>query len=173
MAGLVIINILWEKIPFDIDFKSVKKKQADYDFGLYQIYGQHPAYGDNALLYIGKAQDSKFSSRLNQRWEFIESSARPTNILLGRIIKSKNENVEHEWDIKDWKKMIGKAETLLIRSHTPAFNKKENSGLYLHDHEENLLVLNWGERGALSPEVSTYRYSYKFWEHDTPLSDKN
>jgi hypothetical protein len=68
--------------------------------------------------------------------------------------------------------MINKAENLLIRSHTPAFNKKENSGLYSHKLDENLLVFNWEERGVLLPEVSTLRYSYKYWEYETPLSDE-
>ena len=70
MAELTIINILWEKIQFD--FNVIREKSASSDYGLYQIYGQHPAYGENALLYIGKAEDNKFSTRLNERWEFIE-----------------------------------------------------------------------------------------------------
>ena len=36
------------------------------DFGLYQIYGAHPIYGDNVLIYIGKTEQ-KFMERLNGR----------------------------------------------------------------------------------------------------------
>lgn len=167
MAEVTIINISWEKIPFDLDL--IRKKNLPSDYGLYQIYGQHPAYGENALLYIGKSENQKFGTRLDKRWEFVESCARPTSIYLGRIIKSKNEILE--WDINLWRKMINDVEILLIRSHTPAFNKKENSGLYSHDLEQNLLVFNWDDRGALLPEISTLRYSFKYWEYDIALED--
>lgn len=168
MAGIIIINIIWETIDFD--FEKVKLKNTDSDYGIYQIYGQHTAYGDSeTLLYIGKAEDNPFGTRLDNRWEFVESCARPTKIRLGRIVKSNKPN-PNDFKPDDWRKMIGIAETLLIRSHTPGFNKVGNSGLYQPFAEENFLVLNWGDRGKLLPEVSTYRYSYDFWEHDTPFS---
>lgn len=167
---LNVINISWECIPFDFD--KIKQYVKNEDYGLYQIYGQHPAYGQNSLLYIGKANDQKFGIRLNQRWEFVESCAIPTHIRLGKIIKSKNECEELEWDINLWGKMIDIAEKMLIKSHSPAFNKQENTGLFDANLEEQFLILNWEDRGSLLPEISTLRYSFKYWNYEEPLKEK-
>ena len=39
---------------------------ADGDWGIYQIYGDHPVYGSDVLLYIGKAERQTFGARLAQ-----------------------------------------------------------------------------------------------------------
>ena len=84
MENVTIINIEWKNEPFD--FKVIKEFCTPRDYGLYQIYGHHPAYGQDVLLYIGKAQDQNFGVRLDRRWEFDQSCARPTSIRLGRIV---------------------------------------------------------------------------------------
>jgi hypothetical protein len=61
----------------------------------------------------------------------------------------------------DWDKQIERVERLLIFAHRPAHNA---SGLYRHNDDdiENLHVFNWGERGALLPEVSGLRMKMRF-----------
>ena len=34
----------------------IQQYSKEIDSGIYQIYGQHPAYGKDTLLYIGKAE---------------------------------------------------------------------------------------------------------------------
>jgi hypothetical protein len=64
-------------------------------------------------------------------------------------------------DPHTWDKQIERVERLLIFAHRPAHNA---SGLYRHNDDdiENLHVFNWGERGALLPEVSGLRLSMRF-----------
>lgn len=168
-ASIKVINIAWERIPFSKE--EVAKYNKNTDAGVYQIYGQHPSYGENALLYIGKAES--FANRLYERCEFIESCAIPTDIRLGRLVNSVDDNdilnipVECKWQ------MIDIAENILIKSHAPAFNKQENSGLYSANVEEfngdHYMLLNWEDYGNILPEISTLKMSYRFWKFEKPL----
>jgi hypothetical protein len=172
MEQFTVINIVWEKIPFDMNI--IKEKMGPSDYGLYQIYGHHPAYGEDTLLYIGKAQDQAFGVRLNERWEFIESCAFPTSFRLGRIVLSSKESESLGWDINRWKDMINIAEMILIRSHTPAFNKQLNSGIFNSEltefNNEQFLIFNTEDYGRLLPEVSNLRWSYRYWNFEKPIS---
>src|ERR1035441_2585568 len=59
-----IIHIEWEG-PHSLNqldsLKDVRK-----DRGLYQIYGHHPVYGSNVLLYIGQTVGRTFGERIEQ-----------------------------------------------------------------------------------------------------------
>lgn len=55
----LIIHIEWDG-PFKLDQLS-ELNNTDIDFGIYQIYGSHPIYGADVLLYIGKADRQTFS----------------------------------------------------------------------------------------------------------------
>lgn len=169
--NIKVINILWEKIPFD--FEIIKTKNSESDFGLYQVYGKHNVYGQNALLYIGQSNIQKFSNRLKDRWEFIESSCIPKFICLGKIVKSKNASEPFEYEINEWEKIINIAEKILIKTHTPAMNKQDVTGLFNKEQDENYLILNWGDYGKLLPEVSNLRFSYKYWDYEIPLVHNN
>jgi hypothetical protein len=165
-----IINIYWDKHEFDQAHISLLNGPTDY--GLYQIYGRHAAYGKDALLYIGQARGQTFSQRLHQRWEFIESCAFPHTLRIGKIVKSNKAEEDLGWDkTLRWNEMISSCERLLLHTHAPAFNKQGNSGLYdLTDVTKNIHIFNWGDFGDLLPEVSAYRYSFKYWHYETPLS---
>ena len=58
-----IVVIEWEKID---QWKKVSEKNGDEDYGIYQVTGYHPVFGDDSLLYIGKAQDQTFGERFEQ-----------------------------------------------------------------------------------------------------------
>ena len=36
------------------------------DYGVYQVYGGHPFYGNSALLYVGRGADQEFGKRIPQ-----------------------------------------------------------------------------------------------------------
>lgn len=172
---MIIINIKWEKFDYDIeDYGKIEKLCTSSDYGVYQLYGVHAAYGKNALLYIGEASKQTFSKRLHKRWSFIESCAFPHTLRVGRIVKSDESNDPLGWDESRWMSMIHLCEKLLIQTHIPAFNKKNNSGLSSVTNEDNNIhIFNWGDSGDLLPEVSSLRYSYKYWNYHTPLSKEN
>lgn len=169
MQNVIVLNIAWKRVKFSIDLLKSGEQSLVQSKGLYQIYGRHNAYGrKNALLYIGKTHDS-FAARVSGRWEFIESSAQPKYILLGRFLQPKDGSVT--WTTDKLAKMITVAENLLILAHSPAMNKQGTTGLFdKRGYDgQHYLILNWENYGSLLPEVSTLRNSYQFWDFDTPV----
>jgi len=122
------------------------------DYGIYQIYGYHPVYGNNVLLYIGKAQKQTFAKRIAQEgWEYNEDS-KNLQIYVGRIY-----NV-YDNDDDTWDKFIDIAEKMLIYSHEPARNSsnilnitKDVKKLKLF---ENIRIFNYGRYKSIMPEIS-------------------
>ncbi len=58
MVEFKIFHLYWKKYSW-IDCAANKFKDFDNtnnDFGIYQVYGDHPIYGDDKLLYIGRRQ---------------------------------------------------------------------------------------------------------------------
>lgn len=120
------------------------------DYGIYQIYGSHPIYGHNVLLYIGKARDQTFGVRLRQHIKWINNQdSSNVRVYTGRIASGDSQD-EH-WDLK-----IDHAEKLLIYTHQPACNSSNINTL--GEIPEDTHVYNWVDRGMLLPEVSAYRY---------------
>jgi hypothetical protein len=166
---MIVVNIYWDK--FEYSQTEIAKLSSPIDYGIYQIYGRHSAYGKDALLYIGQSNSQTFSKRLFQRWEFEESCAFPHTLRIGRIVKSKYPEDHLEWDESRWWEIINISEKLLLHTHAPAFNKQANSGLFdIKDEAKHIHIFNWGDFGDLLPEVSAYRYSLKYWSYEKPLS---
>jgi len=166
-----IIPIFWELI----EYKASGDFNRKFDYGLYQVYGNHYSYGKNSLLYIGKARDNTFSQRLlnNDRLfaDFSETTIEPTIIRLGWIAKSNDSKSEIE-DEQNWKEYIDIAEKLLISTHPPALNSQLEYNLYKINgkcQQRNILIINLGDRGNILPEVSTLRNSYLFYNHERPF----
>jgi len=145
----VDIHIDWDG-PFSIDDLGGLKDEG-VDYGVYQIYGGHPVYGSNVLLYIGKAVDQTFGKRISQEgWEDNRDSGN-IEIYVGRLSGNKTPE-SGKWDLE-----ISLAESLLIYSHKPAFNAQciksaPTKGL------ENVHVFNWVAHRDLMAEVSGLRW---------------
>ena len=155
-----IIHIQWQG-PLQLpEIKSMKDDSKDY--GVYQIYGAHRVYGTNILLYIGKANQQTFAKRIGQeRWDVWEYNEGKVEIRLGRLVG------EQTPSDKQWENQIDLAEVLLINAHKPAQNASNIGELsQLRDKDlRNVHVLNWGDLGALLPEVSGDRWTDK-WVSD-------
>lgn len=174
---LIVIPIYWEIA----DFKSTNEHCKEWDRGLYQVYGRHNAYGQDCLLYIGKTFDQTFSQRLlNDKRiyaDFLETTISPEKVRLGRIAKnnkSENERIDEENNNATWRSYINIAEHLLIASHVPALNSQLDYRLSsLSDkyiaNKKHVLILNLGDRGDIAPEVSTFFYSYEYYDYETPF----
>ena len=122
----------------------------NHDYGVYQVYGSHPVYGSDVLLYIGKAGQQTFSFRLQQQEQFLyNQDAGNIRYYVGRLAGEqtpKNSKWEHQIDM---------VETLLIHSHWPAANSRNIQTLGRHAAEiAETHVLNWGQRRSLLSEVS-------------------
>ena len=152
-----IIHLNWEKHIWNDEI--FDKFNSRKDIGIYQIYGYHPVYGEDTLLYIGQTQKQTYSVRLKQHNK--EDTSRPEykRIHLSYFQATKDIN------FTKWKNYyIDKVERLLINAHFPALNKNFVKGvLKPKEHKDGMIILNWYDYGKLLPEVSSLRYSYDSW----------
>ncbi len=154
-----LIHIQWEgPLPYD-EAKRLVDEHADY--GVYQIYGAHPVYGSDVLLYIGRANSQTFGIRLRQEyWNYHNQDAARVCVYVGRLSGYAGTPTDEEWA-----RQISLVERLLIYSHWPAGN---SSGLNVEFSEDfqKVQVLNWGKYRDLLPEVSGARYSRRYESDD-------
>ena len=141
------IHVHWDG-PFSLE--DVEQKDNDYDYGVYQVYGSHPIYGSDVLLYIGKASDQTFSRRIQQEeWDY-NQDGQNIRYYLGRLAGQRTPRNTK------WENQISTVEKLLIHSHWPAGNSKFIKSLGENPPSHNVHVLNWGHRRDLLNEVSGY-----------------
>lgn len=142
-----VIHLQWDG-PFTL--QEVQEMNNNYDYGVYQVYGSHPVYGSDVLLYIGKASQRTFSVRLQEHEQFLyNQDAGNIRYYIGRLA-----GVQTPAD-PEWEHQIDMVETLLIHSHWPAANSRNIQTLGGHAAEiADAHVLNWGQRRSLLSEVS-------------------
>jgi len=155
------IKIFWEG-PFNINDILEDKIDTSYevsanDVGLYQVYGTHPLYGSNVLVYIGRTKNKRgFKSRLKDRW-VVENGSDTENvqIYLGTIF-SDSEKIE----AKNIDKMIEKSEVLLINAMKPAYNSSNIQSANEDFIKENFILHNEGNYRNIYPVLD----SKYFWQ---------
>ena len=172
------IHLLW-KGPHA--FHEVLQMDGDADFGIYQVYGPHPASGTECLLYIGQASDQTFATRFTnldrQEWNPDNAPWGDNTALLrfytGRVHPTQHEQDRGAVDDELWGTYINMAEKLLICAHAPNWNAQHIGGIKEEqtDAYDNCHVLNWGARSSLLPEVSGVRHAWSEFERicDDPL----
>lgn len=146
------IHIFWDG-PHSYD--GATKLTSGQDYGIYQIYGHHPLYGADVLLYLGMAQAQTFGKRISQEGWLDRTDGLNIEVYVGRLA-GRNKIAEEAWE-----ELIDHAEKLLIYSHLPALNTQSTKSL----PEENVMshrIYNWGAHRDLFPEVSGYRFTSKF-----------
>jgi len=158
------IRIEWDG-PYSLmdigyDEKTGKYKNKDIllndeciDFGIYQVYGCHPIYGNDVLLYIGQAAKQTFSKRLSQEaWEF-NTDYKQIKFYVGRLFSKYQPDSEDIWD-----KMIDIAEKMLIFAHEPARNSSNILTITRDKSKlkefENIRIFNYDNYRSLMPEIS-------------------
>jgi hypothetical protein len=155
MSKQTIIEIWWHG-PFKAEDIIEKFNNQDSSYGLYQIYGTHNISGPNTLMYIGKACDQTFATRLNQHdWITWEPSS--IEFYIGQLGGIRN--VDNE----EWTRQINIAESLLIYFCAPPYNTQCLKGYgSIHD----VIILNYDKKNRLPNEVSTYYMDSIFWLSD-------
>jgi hypothetical protein len=146
----LVINVEWDG-PFP--FSDINKLNGPTDYGIYQIYGGHPVYGNSALLYVGLAAAQTFGKRVPQERHWLDNrDARRVEVYVGRLAGRETPDEDM------WGRRIRLAERLLIYAHMPPMNVQKSLGnlacdlRYIH-------VLNWGYHRDLLPEVSGLRWA--------------
>ena len=149
-----IIHIDWDG-PYTKE--KVAKLHGPCDFGVYQVYGAHPVYGSDVLLYIGLAEQQTFGARISQHgWCNSNPDSQKVSFYVGRLF-----GPLHPKDDPSWCIQIKLAERLLIHAHKPAQNtQKELAGL--ERERWNVHVINWRCYRGLMPEVSGARWTSRF-----------
>lgn len=151
------INIWWEG-PFSQE--QIVENKIDVNkynnlsdrIGLYQIYGTHPLYGNDVLLYIGRTKNKKgFTSRLKNRW-VIENGNDSDNIkiYLGTIYSSDKAIADNEEE-----KLIDLSEVLLINALKPSLNSSNLQSVGKDYLSENYIVHNHNNYRNLYPILSS------------------
>lgn len=157
-----ILHLEWERIDWDKFVKNHYISSSDY--GIYQVYGNHPIYGNDVLLYIGKAQDQTFGTRLEQHWDFsVNFFSNLSRIHLGRLTE------KDDWNKRTLEMNIDRIEKLLILANCPAFNANGIKGTLNTEEIDFFQVLNWGDYGSILPESSSVKYSNIFWDDNKNL----
>ncbi|MCD6365532.1 MAG: hypothetical protein J7M14_06615 [Planctomycetes bacterium] len=147
------IYLTWDGPYFLKDLKEDETLNDErHSYGIYQIYGAHPVYGSNVLLYIGKADRQTFSKRILQEYWTFNSDSKNIEIYIGKLF-AKNQPSNDEWG-----NLISHAEKLLIYTHSPAQNSA-NINTLSKDHQilseiRNVRVINYDNYRDLMPEVS-------------------
>lgn len=152
-----IINVEWDgpyrfwDSPSQLD--PVSSLMGPTDYGVYQIYGGHPVYGNSALLYIGMAVAQEFGKRILQQKHWLENrDAGRVEVYVGRLHGSQTP------DDVTWERLIKLAERLLIHVHAPPMNTQKSLAR-LGPELRLVHVCNWGYHRDLMPEVSGLRWS--------------
>jgi len=143
-VGERTVVLQWEKIGSMDKWPEIEKLTGDEDYGIYQITGYHPVFGNNSLLYIGKAQKRPFATRFKEHKEWLEKEGDIT-IYIGRTTNIGNE---------DWEAAIEDTEPLLIYFHSPPYNSRSISNFPEPIHGNDLRIINIGDYGELFPEIS-------------------
>lgn len=134
-----IVRIEWQGPYAFADVLRLNDEEEDY--GVYQVYGEHVVFGDDALLYIGIAREQTFGRRLSQHKKWLEED---NEIVVGRIAESDYKHDPPDW--ADWHELLGDVEALEISWHSPPYNSKHLRGY----HGQPLILINEGQRAKLS-----------------------
>lgn len=156
------IKIFWEG-PFRIDYILDNKIGKPYEVransqGLYQIYGSHPLYGSNVLVYIGRTKNKNgFKSRLKNRWVVDNGSdTENVQIYLGTIFS----DITQDYSNEEINNIIDKSEVLLINAMKPAYNSSNIQSANEDFIEENFILHNEGNYRNIYPVLD----SKYFWK---------
>lgn len=113
--------------------------------GFYCIYGRHPVYGPDVLLYIGETKES-------------ENGARSFHTRLAEHFGARfwyHQNLSFALGISQQQLLpqeVQLVESILIAAHKPALNRHHID--FSKEGAEQLLVRNWDFPGALQHECS-------------------
>jgi hypothetical protein len=157
-----IVHLQWSG---PLTWKEKDKLNGPTDYGIYQIYGCHPIYGVDVLLYIGKAYIQKFATRLKAEekqelnWIAHQDFER-LSVYVGRCYGWEGTPSDEEW-----KSQVDLAEKLLIWATMPSHNAQKR--IDMNDPGIKALhVFNWGCYRSLPPEASGRRWSSEFYHDD-------
>ncbi|EKS7778551.1 hypothetical protein RYR28_002932 [Edwardsiella piscicida] len=154
-----IYDVYWEG-PYSLDIITQDKDRdiAKEWHCLYQIYGDHPTYGRDVLLYIGKTERD-IMKRLSEHYNRFSNQCDEVKVFLASFgeFTSWKEMRDRNYDpISKDNTELNAIESLLIYAHQPAYNIMSLSSNKFDNL--NFRIFNTGRRKSLMPEISTQFY---------------
>ncbi|MEA2018871.1 MAG: hypothetical protein U9N59_10525 [Campylobacterota bacterium] len=148
-----LTDIGYDKENFNYNNETSFLNDENKDIGVYQVYGCHPIYGNDVLLYIGKAAKQTFALRLSQEGWNLNEDFHNIKFYVGRLFDEYQPK-----SISQWYDMIDKAESMLIYAHKPARNSSNILNISKSQQKieifKNIRVLNYDNYRSLMPEIS-------------------
>jgi hypothetical protein len=141
---LILARIHWEG-PEDLE-SVIESRNEKRDYGLYQVYGEHPVFGLDSLLYIGVCVEQSFSRRFQQHRDAWLNRERSIKLYLGRLSK------EDYGGGTSWEKLVREVEALTIYWHSPPCNSQHINRY----GGRSLCVQNLGNRARLDLEYTSF-----------------
>ncbi len=129
-----------------------------HDRGVLAIYGSHPVFGDDALLYIDEAREGAFAERLSRIEHWLRFLPSKPTFFIGRL------GGTDPVDVATWHGAIDVAHRMLVFFHAPPWNSR---GVDHHGVSEPTVVLNLGRRHRIQLEVSTL-WDQSAWDPARP-----
>ena len=143
-----IIHLQWHS---PVAFEAVEALTSDADYGLYAIYGTHPCYGTNALIYVGRSGNESVGRAISKE-SMVYGDLAQADLRYGIGRLTSPGAPPRQAAVRS----LLRAHELLVAAHSPAFNSPI---LLTADEFVDDDVLNWGERRDLLPEVSAARWT--------------
>ena len=156
MAEITVV-LKWKRLRKLQDFR--KLKDEDLGSSICMITGYHPVFGNNSLLYVGSEVGNLFGPPIYMEVRGGRFNDPPNGI---HAYVSQVESIDDDSDYSNalWESVKGKLEGLLSFYHIPPFNNKWNlvfpEQIFFEDSEDDLRIINTGDRGNLCPELSHY-----------------
>ncbi|ENO1848371.1 hypothetical protein ACA874_001942 [Vibrio vulnificus] len=155
-----IIDVHWKGPIALSEIENVEHSESQV---LYQIYGHHPVYGADSLLYIGKTEQLKGIKDRVPEHKWIYNQCDACKIYFASCCEFVNwkmwESLEGEYPKYDSSKTgidIRHIESLLIYAHHPSGNSQSIQSLCFE--QQHFRIFNTGKRKALERELSTQYY---------------
>lgn len=153
-----IIDVYWEG-PYTLE--TIDSIETDTHC-LYQVYGRHPLYGENALLYIGKTEKQTTRIRIKQH-QWIGNQADVCQIYVAtcgvftnwKIWQGDKRERYQAYDSNE--ATTDSIESLLIHAHQPSYNSQNLKSISPEIYP--FRIFNSGRRSSLLPEISTQFYT--------------
>lgn len=147
-----IYEVCWKGPYTSKNINDKLAKQKD-NYALYSIYGSHPIYGNNILLYIGMTERGVLKRLSEHGYWMDEERYGKSKIFVASIGEFESWEKSNEIEVFDLpnKEIIKKVEALLIYSNQPVHNSKSRRSA---DISRGIRIFNTNKFGSLLPESS-------------------
>lgn len=148
----IIYEICWEG-PYTDGTLSEISEQDYKKYVLYNVYGSHPLYGNNVLLYIGMTERGTKKRLSEHDYWMDEERFGPSKIYVASIGRFKDWESSNEIEVFEAppREVIEQVESLLILAHQPAHNSSSKKSA---ENASKVRLFNTGNYGDLIREVS-------------------